>query len=493
MKCRWSPTSLAACSIVWANIFLMRSADVRASARQVPTASTAPAKLTAIALAALVLASACAPKVVPAPVVTPPKFADFMRPVVPPAMADSPAAEFASQGWAFLQAGDFRTAEHEFATALKTEPAFYPAETSLGYLELARGDAKAALPHFDHAIELNPQRDDLSAFLGRAQTLLALNRDADAIPAMESALALDPSQTELARRIEILKFRTVEQGVARARDAARAGRLDEATQAYTAAIASSPDSAFLYRELAGVERQKGDRAAALEHFRKAAALDPGDARTLAQIGDLLETDGDFDGAATAYAEAIAIEPGAALERRLEDVRAKSALTRLPAEYRAIEEADQVTRADLAALIGVRLAPVVAAARRTDAAVITDVRNHWAASWIMTVVRAGIMEPFANHAFQPRTVVRRTDLAQATARLLARIAARNPARARAWEAARLKFSDLSSGHLAYPAASIAVASGVLKTAADNSFQPSRAVTGAEAIEAIANIAALAGLR
>jgi hypothetical protein len=104
-----------------------------------------------------------------------------------------------------------------------------------------------------------------------------------------------------------------------------------------------------------------------------------------------------------------------------------------------------------------------------------------------------MEPFANHAFQPRTAVRRTDLAQAVARILARIAAQNPGRAKAWDSARLKFSDLSSNHLAYPAASVAVAAGVMQTSGDNSFQPSRIVTGAEAIGAIEKIEALAGLR
>ena len=444
-------------------------------------------------LATLVFLSACAPKTAPAPVVTAPKFPDFMRPVVPAAMIDTPAAASASRGWAFLQSGDFRTAEHEFAAALKAQPAFYPAETSLGYLELARKDAKAALPHFDRALELNPQHDDVSALLGRGQTLLALNRDADAIGAFEMALAADPSQTELARRVEVMKFRTVEQGLARAREAARAGRLDEAAQAYSAAIASSPDSAFLYRELAGVEKQKGDSEAALEHFRKAATLDPGDAKTLTQIGEILEADGDFDEAAKAYADAAAIEPSADLEKRLEGVRSKVALARLPAEYKAIDQAPQITRADLAALIGIRLGGLLSADRRSDAALITDVRNNWAATWIMSVARAGVMEPYPNHAFQPRTVIRRTDLAQAAARLLAGIAARNPTRATAWAAARLKFSDLSPSHLAYPAVSVAVASGVMKTTADNSFQPSRAVTGAEAIEVIEQIQALAGSR
>ncbi|HET6959556.1 MAG TPA: tetratricopeptide repeat protein [Vicinamibacterales bacterium] len=442
-------------------------------------------------LASIVCLSACAPKTAPATAPLAPRFPEFLRPVVPAAMADGPAAASESRGWTSLQAGDLRAAEREFSAALKTQPAFYPAETSLGYLELARKDAKAALPHFDRALELNAQHDDMSAFLGRGTALLALNRETEALVALESALALDPSQTDLARRIEVLRFRNAEQGLARARDAARNGRLDEASQAYTAAIAASPDSAFLYRELAGVERQKGDADAALDHFRKASTLDPGDAKTLEQIGELLQAQGDFDGAMKAYTDAAAIEPSAELTRRLDDVRDKAALARLPAEYRAIDQAPQVTRADLAALIGIRLNRMLTASRRNDAALITDVRNHWAATWIMSVARAGVMEPFANHAFQPRTVVRRTDLAQATARLLALLATRDPARAKAWDAARLKFSDLSPSHLAYPAASVAVASGVMTMAPGNSFQPSRAVTGAEAIEAITKIQALAG--
>jgi len=442
-------------------------------------------------LASIVCLSACAPKTAPATAPLAPRFPEFLRPVVPAAMADGPAAASESRGWTSLQAGDLRAAEREFSAALKTQPAFYPAETSLGYLELARKDAKAALPHFDRALELNAQHDDVSAFLGRGTALLALNRETEALVALESALALDPSQTDLARRIEVLRFRNAEQGLARARDAARNGRPDEASQAYTAAIAASPDSAFLYRELAGVERQKGDADAALDHFRKASTLDPGDAKTLEQIGELLQAQGDFDGAMKAYTDAAAIEPSAELTRRLDDVRDKAALARLPAEYRAIDQAPQVTRADLAALIGIRLNRMLTASRRNDAALITDVRNHWAATWIMSVARAGVMEPFANHAFQPRTVVRRTDLAQATARLLALLATRDPARAKAWDAARLKFSDLSPSHLAYPAASVAVASGVMTMAPGNSFQPSRAVTGAEAIEAITKIQALAG--
>jgi len=448
-----------------------------------------------LVLVAAVVISACAPKVAPAPVVTAPKFPDFVQPSVPEALAGSRAVENQRRGWALLQAGDFKLAEREFAAALKAVPAFYPAETALGYIELAQKDAKAALPHFDKALEIGQQPRDLSTVLGRGQALLELDREPEAVVAFEAALAIDPALTDIRRRVEVLKFRSMERNLERARQAARAGRLDEAIRAYTTAIASSPDSPFLYRELAGVERQKGtpaDVESALEHFRKATTLEPTDARSLAQIGEILDARGDLEGAAKAYTESLALEANADLQKRLDAARARLELASLPAEFRAIDQAPQITRADLAALIGIRL-PTLLPAARSNAVVITDVRGNWAATWIMAVARAGVMEPFANHAFQPRTVVRRTDLAQAVARLLPRAAAQRPDRIKAWETARLKFSDLSSSHLAYPAASAAVASGVLAVAGDNAFQPSRPVTGAEATDAIAKLEALAGPR
>jgi hypothetical protein len=69
----------------------------------------------------------------------------------------------------------------------------------------------------------------------------------------------------------------------------------------------------------------------------------------------------------------------------------------------------------------------------------------------------------------------------------------PDRAKAWESARLRFSDLAPSHLAYPAASVAVASGVMKTTGDNAFQPSRPVTGPEALAAIGALQTLAASR
>jgi len=437
-----------------------------------------------------IVASACVPKTVPLPNESATRFGDFIEPDIPEAFGRYPAVVAnQSRGWRFLQAGDFREAGREFQLALKSVPDFFPAETGLGYLELARKDPKAALAHFEKALLVNERYPP--ALAGGGQAFLALGREKDALFAFQSALAVDPSLGDVRRRVDALQFRGVEQQLSSARRAAKGGRLDEAARAYETAIATSPDSAFLYHELAEVEIKRGAGDAALADLQKAVSLDAGDTAAMVQIGDVLAARGDFDGAARWYGEAVVLDPGGEVEAKLDAARARVEASRLPAAYRAIEGTAQLTRGELAALIGVRLPGLVQAARKRDAVVVNDVRSHWASTWILAVVRAGIIDPFDNHSFQPRTVVRRADLAVAVSRLLGQLAADDPIRARSWQAARIRFSDLAPTHLAYPSASMAVAAAVMDTGAGDAFQPSKVVTGAEAVAAISRVEALAG--
>ncbi len=429
--------------------------------------------------------SACAPKTIPAPVVSSPKYPDFLRPVVPPTLAGTSQAMSYDRAWRFLQAGDLKNADREATAALQASPGFFPAEAASGYIALARQDPKAALSHFDRTLERQPGY--LSALVGRGRALQELERDEEAIAAFDAALALDRSLTDLPRQIDVLRFRLAEREIAAARQAARANDVAEARRSYGRAIANSPDSAFLYRELATLERQAGEADASLEHFRKALELDAFDAASLGQIGEILEERGDLDGALKAYSDALALEPNQRLTARRDAVSARIELSRLPEEYRTLDTAPQVTRAQLAALIGVRLGTEIDRFPKTEPGVITDIRGNWAESWIMAVARAGVMEPFANHTFQPRSVMRRVDIAPIVGRLIVRL---SPQQARAWQSEKTSFTDLFPSHLAYPAASTAVASGIMTRTADGAFQPLQPVTGAEAIAMVERIQRLA---
>jgi tetratricopeptide (TPR) repeat protein len=408
---------------------------------------------------------------------------------VPAALAGETAAWHQDRAWRFLQADDLRMAEREVAQAFRQAPDFFPAETTLGWIAVARGDLPASLPHFDRALAL--QSGYLSALVGRGRALAGLGRDDEALAAYEAALATDPTLGDLARQVEVLRFRRLERHLAAARDAAKSGRSEEARKAYEAAIAGSPESGVLYRELAVVERDAGESSAALAHFRRAVELDPGDAQSLAQVAALLDTAGDLEGALRAYDESIAIDPRASVEASREALRARIAFAGMPEEYRAIESAPQVTRGDLAALLGVRLARLLNRSISGEASVVTDVRGHWAEAWIMAVVQAGVIEPFENHTFQPDAPLRRTDLAQAVARLLPRVAP--AAQVQTWQATRVQFPDLAETHLAYPVASVAVASRVMSPTASGTFDPSGPVNGTDTIAVVERLREMAGTR
>jgi tetratricopeptide (TPR) repeat protein len=423
-----------------------------------------------------------------APVPGAPKFPDFIFPA-PAQDAGTPGLiDLHRSAWQFLQAGDVRDADRTFNAITKETPSFYPAEAGLGYVALARRDAQSALAHFDRALARNSAY--APALAGKGDALLSLGRTDAALGAFEAAIAADPSLTDLKNRAEVLRFRTVQQQISGARRFADGNQLEDAKKAYQAAIAASPQSAFLYRELAAVERRASDLEAALADAQKAASLDPNDARALTLVGEIHEARREWTKAADAYQAAAAVETTDALSARADAMRERAAFDAMPEEYKTIAGAPAITRAQLATLVGVRLDDVIRRARGRNAVVVTDVRGNWAYTWIQAVARAGAMEVYPNHTFQPNATVRRVDLAQTVSRVLALLAPDHPRAAAKWREGRPRFPDVAPGHLSYPAAAAAVSAGVLTTGDAGAFELARPVTGAEAMAAVDKLAQIA---
>jgi tetratricopeptide (TPR) repeat protein len=434
---------------------------------------------------ALALASACAARVAPAP--PPPDFPKFPDFVFPSAPAAGPAvAERQDRGWRFLQNGDLRSAEREFSDLLQGRPKLAPAQTGLAYVALARGEPDDAAEEFDRALAWQPSY--APALVGRGQALLALNRSQEALQAFEAAAAADPT-LDLGSRIAVLRLRGVQDRIGEARRAAERGDLTAAREGYRTAIADSPESAFLYRELAAVDRRARDLDASISGYRKAIELDPTDIRARIGLAETLEEKGDFEASLAAYSAAYEVEPSPDLDARIQKLRERIATAALPAEHHKIGDAPEVTRADVAATLGLQLAEWLPAGQRQNV-LVTDVRGHWASTWIVRVVSAGLMVPFPNHTFQPGLRVTRGDLAIIAARALDVMASRRPAAGAAWQSDRPKIADVPPSHLAYGAIAQAVAAGVLSLE-DGSFYPTRPVTGAELLQVVGRLRSIAG--
>jgi tetratricopeptide (TPR) repeat protein len=429
------------------------------------------------------LAGACAPKAMPPAAPGALRFPDFVYPAPPDRVGDARTRTQHQAAWSRLQGGDVRGAEAAFAKLATQQPGFFPASAGLGYTLVAAGRSKDAAARFDSVLLQAPSY--APALAGRAEALLAAGDRDGALAGFEAAFAADRSLSDLKRRIDVLRFDRVQARISAARRAADAGRLDEARDAYLAAIVSSPDSAFLYRDLGLVELRRKNLNDAARNLQKAVALDPGDAGAQAGLADVREAQGDLDGAAAALERALELDPTPALRQRLERLREHAQAGGLPAEYNAIPRLAQVTRGDLAALIGIRLRMALTVARSRSSVVATDVRGHWASRWIVEVIRAGVMDVYPNHTFQPLAVVRRSDLAQAVSRVLA-ISGGRPGRA---GRTGPTIADVGADHLSYGDISAAVASGVMSLEGGN-FRPSRVVTGQEAVDAVRRLERLA---
>ena len=430
--------------------------------------------------------AACAPKVPP---VAPgaPHYPDF---IFPAPEASASATDIAAErlAWNALQAGDLAGAERAFNDVRKRAPNSASAAAGLGYIALAKRDFDHAIARFDEAVALKPALT--AALVGRGLAQAQSNRAVDAIASFEAAQTADPT-LDLASRIEALRFRAVDDAVAKARTAAAAGKLDEARRAYEQALVASPDSALLLRELAAIERRDGQAEQALAHLERAAMLDPADRATRLQVADILEAGGDIEGATKALEAAQTIERTPEVDARLAAIRDRADLAKLPERYRRIPERAAATRGDLAALLGVRLAALLHAAPARPSTLVTDVSGTWAAPWIAAVLRAGVMEAFPNHTFQPEAGIRRADLAAVVSRVLTLGAAIDPPRSGRWPKDKVTFSDLAATHPAFDAASRAVSTRVLDAGAAGAFEPTRPVTGAEAVEAVARLEKLTG--
>ncbi len=429
-----------------------------------------------LAVFVALLAGACAPKVAPPLPAGVLRYPDFAFPAPPARLGDASTRAALEDAWSRMQAADLKGAEAGFGRLLAQQPGFYPAAVGLGYVLVAQGRPKEALARFDAAIAQAPRFGP--ALAGRAEALIAAGQRDAALDAFEAALAADATMGDLRRRVDALKLSQLQDRMAAGKRASDAGRLDEAREAYTAAIALSPGTAFLYRDLGLVELRRKNLAEAQRNLDQALALDPGDIASLVALGSVSEARGNLDDAIAMLERAYALDASDVLKQRIERLRERAQTSGLPPEFAAIPGLAQVTRGDVAALIGVRLQPLLAAARTRPATVATDVRGHWASRWIVEVIRAGVMDVFSNHTFQPKAVVRRSDLAQAVNRVLA-LAGASPSRT---ERNRVTMSDVGATHLRYDDIAGAVAAGVLSLDGGN-FRPSRAVTGQEAAEAV----------
>ncbi len=400
----------------------------------------------------------------------------FLYPA-PPA-AEAGQARAIERAWRALLAGDARKAERSFRSILNEQPGHLAAQAGLGYAEMKVGRLNLAEAAFAAALDRDPEY--LPALVGAATLAQRQGRPEPALTLLRRAQALAPDHPRVRRQAAEVRLQVTERRVADASEAAAAGDLERAIDTYRAALDDAPEVAGVRLALAGLLWERGDSAASLAVLE----ADPvGDRLLQLKLGESLAALGEHERALAAYRRILARDArDEEAYRRATEVRREMELLQMPEEYRKISKGPTLTRADLAALLSVK---VTALSRLTPAEprVAVDISGSWARSHILKILSLDVMTPYPNHTFQPGTVVRRGELARALQRILDLIG--HPS------GASPALSDMSRNHLHYAAASRVVAAGLMDLTPGGAFEAWRPVSGQEAWDVIEGLVRLIG--
>jgi tetratricopeptide (TPR) repeat protein len=407
--------------------------------------------------------AACAP---PAPVRPPSPPEGYVFPVVRPGETNAERLRSIEAAWVALLTGKVKDAEREFQRVLREQPGLVPAETGLAYAALRAERLEAAATGFEAV--LAKREGYFPALLGAATTALRRDDPEAALDLLRRALEAEPQNVTVRRRLAEVRVQVTERRVAAAR-AAREGALIDA-----------PEVPELRLELAEALVARGEPAEATAVLLS----DPsGDRRVSLRLGEILAASGEHEQALATYRRMLERDP------RDEEVREKARLVyeewellKLPEEYRRIRTAPTITRADLAALLAVRVT-ALARAPEGEPRVAVDISGSWARPHIIKALARDLMTVYPNHTFQPAATVRRGDLARAVQKVLDLL--RQPS------GAEPPITDMSNTNLFHYPAARAVAAGLMDLTPEGAFQAWRPVSGPEATAVIEGLVRLVG--
>jgi tetratricopeptide (TPR) repeat protein len=366
------------------------------------------ARLLGCAWLALV-AAACAKPVVRAPQ---PPTDGYVFPGARGAEVSPEVGRRLEEGWRALKDGDLRAAEKNYREVLALRPGLPAAETGLGYVALQQGQPEEAERRFRAALVTQP--DYPPALVGGGFAALRRDDPETALTRFRRALAIDPREPAVKRRVAELRLQVTERRVAAAREALERGEVTVAIETYSQAIEEAPEVAGLRLELAELlvrQGQTGEAIAVLE-------TDPtGDRQVLLRQAELFVELREHARAIEAYRRLLERDPqDEEARRKAYEARQQHEMLQMPEEYRRIATAPQITRADLAALLSVKVG-ALSRAGNPRPKVAVDISGSWAREHIIRVLGRDIMAVYPNHTFQPGAVVRRGDLARALQQVL----------------------------------------------------------------------------
>jgi tetratricopeptide (TPR) repeat protein len=194
---------------------------------------------------------------------------------------------------ALVGSKDLTSARRDIDAVLARYPNLNDALYMLAQIQLQTNEQVQAQATFEKMMQVNPS--DVRGMLGRVETLLQVNKGAEALSVIEAELAKAPERNDIRNAL--------------ANTSVRVGNYPKAIPEFLKLLASAPKDPSLVLRLAETYKRNGDDENAIKYFRQARELMPNDPTPPLQLAMILDKNGKGAESRPIYEQVLKVDPG----------------------------------------------------------------------------------------------------------------------------------------------------------------------------------------
>lgn len=390
----------------------------------------------------------------------------------------------AEDAWRSLREGNAGKAEKILSRFTVENPLYYP---GMGYAAYLRQDIPGAERYFLAAVEAFPEL--LLGHVGLAEIYLETDRGDLAFTELREVLKSDPEHHWARPQFERIRERKTAEALSAARSLSAGGDTEGAASAYLKTLYYSPKLKEAHLALAGIYNTREQPQDALVHLKAILNIEPDDVETLLLYGETLIKAGEPAAALEMYERVLEISPDSSQARqKAESLKNQLGIFELPSQYDTISTVAEVTKEQMAALLGVNLKDHLVPPPGNPP-IIIDISTSWASRFILKIAALGILDVYPNHTFQPTKVIHRGEMAEILFRVVDRLQRSGHRFIQHLPPDRIQIADVTPEHFYYRPIIMMISYDIMSLSQGRMFHPDRPVSGREAIQLIDIILAL----
>jgi Tfp pilus assembly protein PilF len=383
-------------------------------------------------------------------------------------------------GWEKLKAGKPADAIKKFQESAAADEKLY---IGFGYAFLVQNKLGLAKQNFEKALASNP--GNWQAHFGLAAMYESIKDMPRAFYIYSRLRAKYPENNRVKIKYENIKTAETRRYLEKARQLKLENKTDKYIEALKEAAAYSPEMTDIEIQMADFFYSQGQYDKAALHYENVAEA----LHDLAQKKEILlklagvyERNSKYDSAIIVYNNLLELESGnIVFINKISDLKVKFYEENLPAKFKNIFFKEDVTREDVAALIGYYFDKYLDA---RPAIIITDIGNSFARDQIIKICTLGIMQVRPDHSFDRLPVIDRAAFTVIINNLVKYLEEEKGYSVKLAPAEQVGDpADISPMHKDYGIIRFMVNAQLIKLDKENNFNPTLKVTTGEVLATI----------